>query len=243
MKKTFKKVLVSDVPDIKNYDAFVKYVRGWLHESNVDLDEIFECRYVAKIEEAIENSNIAQNNSDDNTVEEFKRHVCEYLDNLHRDFRHKGELSKMPEEAEAKRESAILEYPQVKDANLIGTYPALVGAGGGYVWDDVLEYRVWCHPERGATDFGKGDYYYFFATYQEALKFSEENQGTEKPLALVLQEEYIDEPEPRRYAHIKERRLTEWPVEFLSRGRRNSDTIPLFLSTNGASIPSQILPG
>jgi sugar lactone lactonase YvrE len=61
------------------------------------------------------------------------------------------------------------QYPKVKDANLIGEYPALVKAGGGFVWDDVLEYRVWCHPEEGVPDTDDGDdYYYVFATYLKA---------------------------------------------------------------------------
>lgn len=34
-------------------------------------------------------------------------------------------------------------YPPVRDPDQVGTYPAAVCAGGGYVWDDVLEYRVW----------------------------------------------------------------------------------------------------
>jgi putative acetyltransferase len=43
-------------------------------------------------------------------------------------------------------------YPDVFDPNRIGTYPALVNAGGGYVWDAVLECRVWRHSEKGAPD-------------------------------------------------------------------------------------------
>lgn len=35
-------------------------------------------------------------------------------------------------------------YRVREDAGLVGTYPAAAKAGGGYVWDDVLEYRVWC---------------------------------------------------------------------------------------------------
>ena len=98
-------------------------------------------------------------------------------------------------------------YPEVKSADLVGTYPAA-----------VLEYRVWCHPHAGAPDdFDGDDYYYVFETYEEALEFSETNPGTEDPLALILQEEYISEPEPGNYIHIKEQRITEWPVQFLSR--------------------------
>jgi hypothetical protein len=88
-------------------------------------------------------------------------------------------------------------YPPVADISLVGSYPAQAKAGGGYVWDEVLEYRVWCHPERGAPDRTNGnDYHYAFASYAEALAFSEAADGADVPLALVLQREYIDEPEP-----------------------------------------------
>jgi hypothetical protein len=135
-------------------------------------------------------------------------------------------------------------YPKVKDKDLVGTYPASVKSGGGYVWDDVLEYRVWCHPERGASDIYEGDdYFYSFETFEEALEFSEENAGTEEPLALVLQEEHINEPEPGIYEHVKEPRLTEWQVEWLNRSRRKSNTIPDFFSPNAPANRLDIIRG
>ena len=124
----------------------------------------------------------------------------------------------------------IARFPDVLDASLVGTYPALVKAGGGYVWDEVLEYRVWCCPLRGAEDLEDGsDYYYAFASYAEALEFSNQTDGADDPLALILQREFIDEPEPDNYIHVKEERIAEWPVTFLSRPRRNDQTIPDFL--------------
>src|ERR1700741_507679 len=103
-------------------------------------------------------------------------------------------------------------YPDAIDPTKVGEYPALSKAGGGYVWDAVLEYRVWCHPERGAEDHEDGsDYYYPFATYAEALAFSEATAGAEEPLALIRQDEYIDESTPGEYVHKKEVRITEWP--------------------------------
>jgi hypothetical protein len=124
-------------------------------------------------------------------------------------------------------------FPIALDPSKVGTYPAEAHAGGGYVWDGVLEYRVWCYPERGAEDLDDGsDYYYAFATFEEATEFARTTPGTEEPLALILQEEYIDEPSPGEYVHIKSRRVTEWPVEFLSRPRRSERTIPDFLSPN-----------
>jgi len=122
-------------------------------------------------------------------------------------------------------------YPDAIDPSAVGTYPALVKAGGGYVWDEVLEYRVWCHPERGAPDEEKGsDYFEAFARYADALAFSRETAGAEEPVALILQREHIDEKEPGVYEHITQERLTEWPPEFLTRPRRTERTIPDFLS-------------
>lgn len=135
-------------------------------------------------------------------------------------------------------------YPDVVDAGLVGTYSPLAKAGGGYVWDEVLEYRVWRHPERGAPDLADGsDYYDAFATYTEALAFSQDNEGAEAPLALVRKLEYIGEPSPGEYRHVKEMRITEWPVEFLRRPRRTPNTIPDFLSPNAPANRLDILRG
>lgn len=135
-------------------------------------------------------------------------------------------------------------YPSVKNPDLVGSYPASAKAGGGYVWDEVLEYRVWCHPERGAADLCNGsDYYYAFVSYEDALEFSDQNPGTEIPLALILQQEYIDEPAPGQYIHKVEKRVTEWPVEFLNRPKRDSNTIPNFFSPNAPANRLDILRG
>jgi hypothetical protein len=76
-------------------------------------------------------------------------------------------------------------YPAVVDPSAVGSYPRLAGAGGGFVWDEVLEYRVWCHPERGAPDLEDGsDYYYAFESYEDALEFSRRTRGAEEPLEL-----------------------------------------------------------
>lgn len=134
--------------------------------------------------------------------------------------------------------------PPVLDPSQVGEYSAVAKAGGGYVWDEVLEYRVWCHPERGAPDeYDGSDYYYPFDTYREALDYSESHSGCEAPLALVLQREYIDEPEPGQYIHAKEERVAEWPVEFLSRPRRTERTIPDFLAPNAPENRLAILRG
>jgi putative acetyltransferase len=135
-------------------------------------------------------------------------------------------------------------YPIAVDPSKVGDYPALAKAGGGFVWDEVLEYRVWCHPERGAPDEDEeGDYYYFFATFEEADAFSKSNKGTEEPLALVLQREFIDEPTPGDYVHWREERIAEWPVVFLSRPRRDEQTLPAFFSEDAPTNRLEIIRG
>ena len=136
------------------------------------------------------------------------------------------------------------EPPAVEDPGRVGTYPALAKAGGGYVWDAVLEYRVWCHPSEGdSVDLKGDDYYCAFATYTEAQQFSESTAGAEEPLALVVQEEYLDEPGPGEYVHVRERRIAEWPVAFLRRPRRTEATIPEFLDPNAPPNRLDILRG
>lgn len=135
-------------------------------------------------------------------------------------------------------------YPRAVNFTRVGKYPALAKSGGGYVWDEVLEYRVWCHPEHGAPDVADGsDYFYAFATYPKARALSRRTPGAEEPLAPSRQREYIDEPEPGKFIHIKAPRVTEWPVAFLDRPRRNRNTIPGFLSTDAPPNRLDILRG
>jgi hypothetical protein len=140
--------------------------------------------------------------------------------------------------------AGVVRYPAVLDASKVGTYAAAAKAGGGFVWDEVLEYRVWCHPERGAPEEADGsDYYRAFASYAEAAKFAAATPGAEEPLALVLQREYIDEPQPGKYMHVKKRRVAEWPVEFLRRPRRAARTIPDFVDPHAPPNRLEILRG
>ena len=137
-----------------------------------------------------------------------------------------------------------MSYPTVLDPQLVGTYSAVAKAGGGYVLDEVLEYRVWCHPEHGAPDEADGnDYFYAFTSYEEAEEFAKSSPGTEEPLALVLQREYIDEPEDGQYVHVREERVAEWPVEFLTRPRRTEQTIPAFMAPDAPLNRLAILRG
>jgi hypothetical protein len=137
-----------------------------------------------------------------------------------------------------------MSYPSVLDPDLVGTYDTTAYAGGGYVWDAVLEYRVWCYVRNGAENLYDGnDYYYPFAAYEDAKQFYLCTKGAQPPLALVLQEEYIDEPEDGQYIHVRQRRMTEWPVELLKRPQRAEDTIPNFLSPDAPANRLDIIRG
>ena len=137
-----------------------------------------------------------------------------------------------------------MSYPDVLNPQRVGDYPARAFAGGGYVWDEVLEYRVWCHPEQGAPDLCEGsDYFHAFGSHAEAQAFSDDTTGAEEPLALVLQREYIDEAEDGHFVHVQQERITEWPLEFLRRPRRTPRTIPDFLSPDAPPNRLDILRG
>lgn len=127
------------------------------------------------------------------------------------------------------------DYADAIDPEMVGEYPAMTKSGGGYFFDHILEYRVWCHPERGAPDFDEGnDYYYPFVSYAGALEFSEATQGAEPPLVLVRQLEWVNEPEPGVYEHKKGERITEWRPEWLSRGARQPGAIEAFIKDKEA---------
>lgn len=125
-------------------------------------------------------------------------------------------------------------YPNSINKNMVGEYPASTKSGGGYFYDQVLEYRVWCRPWQGAPDEFDGEiYYYAFHTYEEALEFSSNTEGSEKPLVLVKQLEWIDEPEIGKFIHKTGERVTEWVVEWLVGSKRQENTIADFIAQNG----------
>jgi hypothetical protein len=41
------------------------------------------------------------------------------------------------------------EFTAIQNPEKVGSYSAVAKAGGGFVWDEVLEYRVWFHPPVG----------------------------------------------------------------------------------------------
>jgi hypothetical protein len=95
-------------------------------------------------------------------------------------------------------------YPLAVAPGRVGLYPPETKSGAGYFYDDVLEYRVWLHPENGAVPVnGTKDYFAAFAQYERAAAFAAKARGGEEPLALVRQREWIDEPEPMHFIHKK----------------------------------------
>ena len=122
-------------------------------------------------------------------------------------------------------------YPLAVDASRVGHYDAETKSGAGYFYDEVLEYRVWQHPEDGAPPLnGKGDYYSAFAQYEKAAEFAKTAKGAEKPLVLIRQIEWIDEPEPGKYVPEKGERITEWQVHWLDGSKRTEGSIKEFLA-------------
>jgi hypothetical protein len=61
--------------------------------------------------------------------------------------------------------------------------------------------------------------------------------------AVLLQEEYIDEPEPGVYVHVEKQRVTEWPVPFPRRPRRTPETIPALLAPDAPANRLDVLRG
>jgi hypothetical protein len=121
-------------------------------------------------------------------------------------------------------------FPVAVDVNRVGTYPSETKSGAGYFYDDVLEYRVWLHPEKGAAPLnGQKDYFVAFAQYELAHSYSEKTPGSEPPLVLVRQFEWIDEPKKGQFIPVKGERTTEWQVKWLQDDKRTDKSIEEFL--------------
>ena len=127
--------------------------------------------------------------------------------------------------------SSVSAYPVAVDLSKVGTYPPDTKSGAGYFYDDVLEYRVWLHPDNGATPLnGNKDYFMAFAEYERAEAFSKSTAGAEKPVVLVRQREWIAEPKPGQFQAEKAERVTEWRVKWLAGNKRAANTISNFLA-------------
>ena len=121
-------------------------------------------------------------------------------------------------------------FPVAIDPNRVGTYPPETDSGAGYFYDDVLEYRVWLNPDKGAEPLnGSDDYFVAFAQFEPAQIFSQKTRGAEPPLALVRQREWIDEPKRGNFIPRKSERTTEWQVSWLKDNKRSNTSIEEFM--------------
>ena len=115
-------------------------------------------------------------------------------------------------------------FPRAVDESKVGQYPAGVHMGGGYFYDEVLEYRVWEGSPRG------GDCYVPFVSYEAAASWSVGKPGAEPAVVLVLQREWIDEPVPGQFVPKKGERLAEWQPAWLQGNRRTAESISHFVA-------------
>ncbi len=76
---------------------------------------------------------------------------------------------------------------------------------------------------------GSQDYFVAFAQYEPALDFSDRTPGSEPPLVLVRQHEWIDEPQKGHFLRKTGERITEWQVQWLNGSKRNEHSIDEFL--------------
>lgn len=114
------------------------------------------------------------------------------------------------------------------DPSRVGTYASETKSGGGYFYDEVLEYRVWI--ENGVSKRNGGnEYFAAFAQYEPAERFSKSTADAEPPLVLVRQLEWIDEPARGHFIPQKGERISEWQVAWLQGHKRTPQSIEDFM--------------
>lgn len=136
-----------------------------------------------------------------------------------------------------------MQYPAVTDPEQVGEYEEAAYLGGGYFFDEVLEYRVWCYANinENALDVDSNfldianEYYRAFATFEQALAFANSAENAEKPVVLIRQLEWIDQPSRGVYIHNKGERITEWQADWLACGVRKANDISAFLQNKALS--------
>lgn len=110
------------------------------------------------------------------------------------------------------------------DPTKVGSYPERVFSGGGYFYDDLLEYRVWFKTSSGKNKYNA------FSKFSDAEEFCDKTPDAEIPIALVYQKEHINELSPGHFQHIKGPRITEWQVAWLQGNQNTVEQIPKFLA-------------
>jgi hypothetical protein len=119
-------------------------------------------------------------------------------------------------------------YPVAINVANIGSYPPIVNIGGGYRYDDVLEYRVWFNISRIPQ-------FVAFINYESAHNFKcflKQYTQNIHTVALVRQKWYyrcIDDKftpllgdtiykfpnDEKRYIKVEKIRLTEYKIQWL----------------------------
>lgn len=115
----------------------------------------------------------------------------------------------------------------------VGTYSMFAKAGAGYFFDDVLEYRVWGGDEGRVVAFGKAE---------DAYEYARRHPTAEAPLALVVQREWIDEPEEGTLVPKRGHRVAEWQIEWLPTKHREPGSIEAFMAAHGHPGPVTFKP-
>jgi hypothetical protein len=121
-----------------------------------------------------------------------------------------------------KQECCNSKYPVAVDYSMVGKYPMLTGSGGGYVWSEILEYRVFSRVDDN-DDVGM----YTFNTYEQAEQYAKTlPKYSDYPhlTVLIKQNQYIQPPDSSNGKPTlkKEERITEWMPQWLTPDRKET---------------------
>ena len=118
-----------------------------------------------------------------------------------------------------------MNYPQVINPELVGTYSEKTFSGGGLVYDNVLEYRVWV---KSKTSKGINIWLRSYPSFDEANKYINRIKNRKNILythfvALVKQKKWYEfskdgsyEFDNQFYNLIDSERITEWDIKWLN---------------------------
>ena len=118
-----------------------------------------------------------------------------------------------------------MDYPEVINTKLVGSYPEQSYSGGGLVYDDVLEYRVWV---KSNTSKGDNIWVRSYSSFDEANKYNNRIKNRKNIkythiVALVKQKKWYKLNDDGEYKHnennyeiVKSNRITEWDINWLN---------------------------
>lgn len=133
-----------------------------------------------------------------------------------------ADLVGLIEKSKKGKKAAKSKFPDAVDPKLVGTYPAIPAEDWLLVnsYDEVLEYRV---------RFSEGSSFRAFASYDEAILFSQKFIGAEDPFVLVLQREWIS-IQNGKHMHMKTERVAEVNIEWLKHGPRQAGQLEAYIA-------------